>query len=118
MKLQIPERGTKLSMRLFKISRTLFIPPLTLSIHLHQTIFDSVLLTKLVPFDNREAMVKFGQPMDDKELETLVQTADANKDGKIDYVEFARLLLEQNGSNDNPNRSCATNHSKEKTASS
>ncbi|XP_075246418.1 neo-calmodulin-like isoform X2 [Convolutriloba macropyga] len=66
----------------------------------------------------KEAMVKFGQPMDDKELETLVQTADANKDGKIDYVEFARLLLEQNGSNDSPNRSCATNHSKEKTASS
>ncbi|XP_063717372.1 squidulin-like isoform X2 [Symsagittifera roscoffensis] len=46
----------------------------------------------------KDAMVKFGQPMAEAELERLVQTADANKDGKIDYVEFARLLLEQSSS--------------------
>jgi len=41
----------------------------------------------------RRAMDMIGEELSDKALDDLLTSADVNKDGKIDYNEFAKMLL-------------------------
>ncbi len=40
-------------------------------------------------------MMQFGEQFTDEEVEELIKEADVNKDGKIDYEEFSKIILHE-----------------------
>ena len=40
-------------------------------------------------------MMQFGDRFTDEEVEELIKEADINKDGKIDYEEFSRIIMDE-----------------------
>jgi len=40
----------------------------------------------------KEAMEMIGEPVTDEDIDNMITMADLNKDGKIDYEEFSKLL--------------------------
>ena len=40
-------------------------------------------------------MMQFGEQFTDEEVEELIKEADVNKDGKIDYEEFSKIILDE-----------------------
>ena len=39
--------------------------------------------------------MQFGDHFTDEEVEELIKEADVNKDGKIDYEEFSKIILDE-----------------------
>ena len=40
-------------------------------------------------------MMQFGDQFTDEEVEKLIKEADINNDGKIDYEEFSKLIMDE-----------------------
>ena len=40
-------------------------------------------------------MMQFGDQFTDEEVEELIEEADINNDGKIDYEEFSKLIMDE-----------------------
>ena len=40
-------------------------------------------------------MMQFGDQFTDEEVEELIKEADVNKDGKIDYEEFSKIIMDE-----------------------
>ena len=40
-------------------------------------------------------MMHFGEKFTDDEVEEMIQEADANNDGQIDYLEFSQMILKE-----------------------
>ena len=43
----------------------------------------------------KRALVKIGEKVDSEEVQALINEADINGDGQVDYKEFAKLMKEQ-----------------------
>ncbi|XP_032737483.1 calmodulin-like [Lontra canadensis] len=43
----------------------------------------------------KQAMAKLGQTLSQEELDGMIQEADVNKDGQVDYEEFLRILSQK-----------------------
>ncbi|KAG8515878.1 Calmodulin-3 [Galemys pyrenaicus] len=43
----------------------------------------------------KQAMVKIGQPLSQEELDMMIQQADVDKDGQVNYEEFVRILSQK-----------------------
>mgnify|MGYP001140977776 FL=1 len=41
----------------------------------------------------RQAMINFGEPLSEEELQHLLNMADVDRDGRINFVEFVRWQL-------------------------
>ena len=39
--------------------------------------------------------MQFGDKFTDEEVEELIKEADINKDGKIDYEEFSKIIMDE-----------------------
>ena len=40
-------------------------------------------------------MMHFGEQFTDEEVEEMIAEADSNKDGKIDYEEFSKMIINE-----------------------
>ena len=40
-------------------------------------------------------MMQFGDQFTDEEVEELIKEADVNKDGKIDFEEFSKIIMDE-----------------------
>ena len=49
----------------------------------------------------KSVVTRMGAPITDKEAEELFRDADLNSDGKLDYDEFVKMMMDQ-GSTDPP----------------
>ena len=43
----------------------------------------------------KHCMMQFGDRFTDEEVEELIKEADINKDGKIDYEEFSKIIMDE-----------------------
>ncbi|XP_037367380.1 calmodulin-like protein 5 [Talpa occidentalis] len=43
----------------------------------------------------KQAMVKIGQPMSQEDLDMMIQQADVDKDGQVNYEEFVKILTQK-----------------------